>query len=653
MAHVSGRTRRQSRRSAIQQAVRDLVASPGRLPLLWGRRGFWQIRLRWLVAPVMLAGVAIGRGLGFRFAVVPIVIVAAASLAYNAIFAWIYSRLEARVRAEPRLDRLFTVLQVVADYLAMFLLIHFTGGAWSPLVVFLIFHVIIAAIQFSPGVAHLFAAWAAGGLWLLLFGETAGWLPRYAIVYQDQPMHFLDRPLYAAVMLLFFTAALFFTASMVSTVMARLRLGVEELAVTSNQLALANDKMNGLYAIVRSIGAERHLDPILATVTSALADVLEISAVAVKLLADDGKSLRYVATHGIPDHALDHKVIPLESSPTNRRVLAGDTVVLRGHANGADDALQEELTDLGLRSAALAPLKFEDRVIGTLGVYSNQADRFGRDDAPFLRLTAELVAIAIEDARVNEALEELMRERTQFMLEVAHNLRAPLSASLSNLELLRDGTFGGVNDTQVDHTRRIETRLRALHEMIGELLTIARLRDWSREIPDTRIDLRELAAGTELAFRDQAHGSGLRFTVVAQPDLPSVDSGANLLEQMMENLVSNAIKYTPRGGEVEVRIERGTSEDVRIVVRDTGIGIPLDEQDKLFREFFRASNAKQHSTAGTGLGLTLVKQTVERHRGRMKITSAEGNGTTIEIEIPIRQDEPEKAETDSGELGPN
>jgi signal transduction histidine kinase len=602
----------------------------------------------------MLAAVVIGRGLGFQFAVVPILSVAAASLVYNAVFAWIYSRYEPRLRAEPQLDRLFTVLQVVADYLAMFLLIHFTGGAWSPLVVFLIFHVIIAAIQFSPGVAHLFAAWAAGGLWLLLFGETAGWLPRFEIVFRGQPMHVLDRPLYAAIMLLLFTATLFITASMVSTIMARLRFGVEELAVTSNELALANDKMNGLYAIVRSIGAERRLDPILAEVTSELADVLEIPAVAVQLLAEDGKTLRYVATHGIPENVLGDKVTELGSSPLNRRILAGESVVLGGAAPGGGDGLQDELSGLGLCSAAMTPLKFEERVIGTLGVYSDEPGRFDRDDARFLRLAAELLAIAIEDARANEALEELMRERTQFMLAVAHNLRAPLSASLGMLDLLRDGDLGEVNEKQVDHAKRIDIRLRALHEMIGELLTIARLRDWSREIPDVVIDLGELAESTESVFRDQAAGNGVRLMVIAEPDLPKVDSGANLLEQMMENLVSNAIKYTPRGGEVEVRLARSGPDDIRIVVRDTGIGIPVGEQDKLFGEFFRASNAKKHSSAGSGLGLTLVKRTVERHRGRMSITSAEGDGTTIEIEIPIHRNSAESAALGStGELGPN
>jgi signal transduction histidine kinase len=105
----------------------------------------------------------------------------------------------------------------------------------------------------------------------------------------------------------------------------------------------------------------------------------------------------------------------------------------------------------------------------------------------------------------------------------------------------------------------------------------------------------------------------------------------------MDNLVSNAIKYTESGGKVEVRFARRDAETLEIKVTDTGIGIPEAEQAKLFQEFFRASNAKQHTTTGTGLGLALVKQTVERHHGELNLTSAEGKGTVVTILLPFQQ----------------
>ncbi len=151
------------------------------------------------------------------------------------------------------------------------------------------------------------------------------------------------------------------------------------------------------------------------------------------------------------------------------------------------------------------------------------------------------------------------------------------------------------------------------------------------------IDLEELAQHVKRTFEKQAAARKLRFAVVADPDLPKVDSGADLLEQIVENLVGNAIKYTSEGGSVDVLFSRHGADEVRFEVKDTGIGIPRDEQGKLFREFFRASNAKKFTSEGTGLGLALVKQSVERHRGRIELTSDEGHGTTVVIELPVRQ----------------
>ena len=125
--------------------------------------------------------------------------------------------------------------------------------------------------------------------------------------------------------------------------------------------------------------------------------------------------------------------------------------------------------------------------------------------------------------------------------------------------------------------------------------------------------------------------------MTAEPHLPLVASGVDLLGEMMENLLSNALKYTPEGGTVRVSFGKGEPGEVRIQVRDTGIGIPAKEQGKLFQEFFRAANAKRHSPAGTGLGLALVKQTVERHFGRIRVDSEEGRGTCVTIDLPVHR----------------
>jgi signal transduction histidine kinase len=625
---------------STRELMPEFVGGRSQLPKLWGRQGFWQIKLRWAVAPFMLAGLVIGHLLGFELPVVPIVLIAISSPLYNSVFALLFSRYRMRLEREPGLDRLFTVIEILTDYAAMFLLIYFTGGVSSPLVVFLIFHVIISAVQFSPATAFRFAGLAASGLWLLLLGQIMGWCKCDLISYRGIPISLMDRPVYAAVILLFFTATLFLTAAMVGKIMRSLRERVGDLADVTSELANANDKLRSLYAMVTAMGAEHHLGPVLTTVTAELAKATGVRGVAVKLLSDDGKSLRYVAAHGLPDELIREKIVFLDQSPLNERVIDGETLVEATIDENGALQLHQELSTLGIRSAVLAPLEVAGRVIGTLGFYSRTPGRFNENDTPFLKLAAELVAIAIDDARAFDEIEDLMRERTEFMLKVAHNLRAPLGASLSILDLLKDGYLGKLTEQQDEHLGRLDTRLRSLDQTVSELLALARTRDRSREIPDVVVDLVALASYTRKTFAEDAARKGLDFTVEAKENLPQVESGLNLLEQLMDNLVSNAIKYTPAGGTVEVAFSHPGSETVRITVQDTGIGIPLKEQGKLFSAFFRASNAKKTTTNGTGLGLALVKQTVERHNGEINVTSEEGKGTTVVIDLPARQPGP-------------
>ncbi len=615
----------------------ELAAGREGVPRLWRRRNAaWQIRLRWTVAPLMIAGALWGRWLGFEFPLVPIVAIAAATFLYNAVFALLLRRFRVRHSDDLGFDRLLANSGVTLDYAAVFLLIYFTGGVVSPLGIFLIFHVIIVAIQFTAGVAYAVAGVAAGGLWLFLAGQTAGWLDCPPIGFRGSSLDYLAQPTLVAVTLLFFTATLFITAGIVSRIVDRLRSRVGDLADATSRLARANDRLHGLYRMLSAIGAEKHMQPLLAAVTDELAEVVEVPAVAVKLLTEDGLALRYVAVNGLPREFVDSVQIQLEESAVNRRVIEGGSLAESSAGGYGRSPLGPHLEDRGFRWAVLAPLKVGERVIGTLGFYDRAARELDEDDRSFLQLAAELVAIAIDHAQAYEQIQGIMRERADFMLEVAHNLRAPLGASLGLVSLLLDGMLGELNSEQRDHLGRVQGRLSSLNETIGELLAIARTRDRSREIEDVVVDLAELARRTQALFERQAEAKNLRFLVSVDEGLPPVESGVGILDQIMENLVSNSIKYTPEGGSVDVRLERDGGEAVRISVSDTGIGIPESEQGRLFKDFFRASNARATTAYGTGLGLVFVQQAVARQGGTLELDSTEGEGTAVTVTLPTR-----------------
>jgi signal transduction histidine kinase len=633
---------------SIASLVREFAADGGVLQV-WGRSAAWQIKLRWFVPPLLVLGVLAGRLLGFESPAGPIFLLAGAILVYNLIFAGLYARGRRDPARERQRDRYYAILQVTLDYAAMFVLIFFTGGVASPAVCFFVFHVVIAGIQFRRSAAYLFAGIATVGLWTLLFLEQGDLLTPRHILFEGSGLTPRGTSTRMMVVLGFFSVSLLVVAAMTTQIMNRLRARVADLSRTTNRLALLNARFNSLYAMLRAIGKEQRLEPLLKTVTEEMATALNVRGLAVKLLSEDRKTVRFVATHGLPRHFVEKQIVQLAQSPLNRKVIEGETFVHGriGAAGGYE--LPEDLIAMGIQSVVFAPLVVEGRVIGILGAYHTLPDSFDRDDSSFFALAAELVAVAIENARSYEAIQLLMKERAKFMLKVAHNMRAPIGASLSMLELLTDEYFGQVPAEQREVLARVEHRLVALNRAIGELLAIGQARDRSVEIADVRVNLNQLAARIEQTFQAEAGSKGLHFHVEAPAGLPEVDSGGDLLAHILENLVSNAIRYTPGGGKVELSLGLGNDGEVRIIVKDTGIGIPASEQERLGTEFFRASNARAMDADGTGLGLAFVKQAVERHHGRMGMESTEGKGTTVTIDLPIRQAPREAGGRESGQ----
>jgi signal transduction histidine kinase len=224
-------------------------------------------------------------------------------------------------------------------------------------------------------------------------------------------------------------------------------------------------------------------------------------------------------------------------------------------------------------------------------------------------------------------------ERTWFMMKVAHNLRAPLAGMLSILEVVRDGYLGPINDDQSEYLRRLERRARTMLALVNELMALSRNRQ-RREVESGVTELAALARRVQRTFQDKAAEKRIGFQVSLSTDLPDVRGRLETVEQMLENLVSNAIKYTPADGSVEVRFARANGT-VRIEVSDTGIGIPAADRPKLFTEFFRAENAKAMEEVGTGLGLAIVKDIVDQLGGRIFMESEEGVGTIFVVHLPI------------------
>ena len=314
------------------------------------------------------------------------------------------------------------------------------------------------------------------------------------------------------------------------------------------------------------------------------------------------------------------------------------------------------------QSEIAVPLHKEGVVIGVLNIESPKQDAFSQDDVRLLSLLADQLSIAVENAALYErlrrhaaSLEETVNARTaelelaleqaraaeqlksQFVSDVSHELRTPLSNIRLYLDLMRRGK-----------TERYETYLRTLNRetdrlvvLIEDLLAISRI-DAGSVVPyPVQFDLNTLARGLVEDRRRLFADRGLKLEVLLKERLPKVNADERMISQVVANLMTNALNYTPAGGKVRLKtqIERDVSnrEWVVLSVADDGLGIEKDEQEHIFERFYRGKASRKMGTPGTGLGLSICKEVVERHGGRITLQSSPQRGSTFSVWLPTSQ----------------
>jgi signal transduction histidine kinase len=226
--------------------------------------------------------------------------------------------------------------------------------------------------------------------------------------------------------------------------------------------------------------------------------------------------------------------------------------------------------------------------------------------------------------------------KSKFVLMVTHELRSPVSVIRSLLRTMTAGYVGALREEQQDIIRRALLRADFLQALIDDLLDLAAgknemgLREQRTAV---RLDdvIRQVVERHETSARE--NHIALEFQLPKDSSI-MVQAGMEALDRIFNNLVSNAVKYTPGGGRVSVRLSREPGF-ARVVVSDTGIGIPEESLDHLFEEFYRAPNAKAQVKEGTGLGLAITKDLVARYGGQISVRSKVGQGTTFVVTLPL------------------
>jgi signal transduction histidine kinase len=558
--------------------------------------------------------------LGVGVPVRPLIVVGLAILAYNALL-WLGLW---RVRQAPEgnvvLATRLTHLELMLDWAAMLVLIHLTGGVESPLIIFFVFHIIVASLLFARVVAAVYAAAAVLLTTALALAEATGWIAHRHME------GFLPGEVFAETSYLVGILGSFALLGGVSFYLAsslaeRARSGEEKIAT--------------LYLGIQAVNSTLELGEVLRRLAEATAEAMDVHGVAVGLVDPTNTRIEEAAAFGLSEAYLAKGPVLLSHSPVHAEVvLSGRTVIVQGERDRRRLQYPAAANAERIHSMLFVPLRGKERVLGVVRAYSTRDRAFGPADARFLGAIAAQGALAVENAMAFGVLRKLEQDKSKFVRMVTHELRAPVAGADSILSLLLGGFLGPLDEKQREFMQRLVRRLDMLRMLIDDLLELAAGRVGVERGSPEEVQLLDVVRRVVDHLQPQVQEKRQVASLDAETDGQLlVRANPESLFRVLLNLIGNAVKYTPEGGAVVVRVGR-TGQQAVVAVSDTGIGIPAAALPQLFTEFFRAANAKSYAP-GTGLGLVIVKELVERMGGRISVESDEGQGTTFTVYLPL------------------
>lgn len=407
-------------------------------------------------------------------------------------------------------------------------------------------------------------------------------------------------------------------------------------------------------------------DKLVATVLRLLIDNLGYRRM-VLMLYDPQRQVAYRAhIEGAPSAAQEAVAgfeIPIHDDGT----LLGD-VLLRGRpvyvrdiervAARVSPPLLELARREGVTCFVAAPLKSSQRIMGFIA-----ADRGGEpcheQDVDLLMTTASQIAVAIDNAQAyqdleeltetleqrvqertrelqtaNEKLQELDRLKSAFVSIVSHELRTPMTSIKGYVENMLDGLTGGLSDRQSHYLTRVKYNVERLTRMINDLLDLSRIEAGRVELAVTPIPVAELVNEISESLLPLAQSKSIALHTATLGPPVSIMADRDKLHQILTNLVQNAVKFTPQGGDITIQTRRREDQVAEFCVADTGCGIPVEEQAKIFERFYRGESI-QAEQRGAGLGLAITKSLVELHGGKIWVESTPGRGSRFYFTMPL------------------
>lgn len=405
-------------------------------------------------------------------------------------------------------------------------------------------------------------------------------------------------------------------------------------------------EVSTLYTLAKQVTSSLELNTVLDSIANALKLSVNCRACSLFLLDKESQVLEIKAAAGVKLRWQKEATLKIGEGIAGKAAAEARSLYIPDtHQDSAFVTF-----DPAVRSLLVVPMISKDRVVGALCIDDDKPDAFSPDDGRLLTIAAAQAAVAIENAQLYESskrraeelakayheLQALDRMQQEFVQKVSHDLRTPLTFIKSYVELILEEAMGELNESQRNGLEIVARRADAMTGLINNILSLQQVE--MESLRPTRVSLAEVTTAVLESAEAAATKAGIVLKAEIPENLPPVRADRNYLEQVFDNLLGNAIKFSPNGGKITVCI-REMGEYLRVAVSDTGIGIANDQLERIFERFYQVSEHPTRRFGGSGLGLALVKETIEAHGGKVWAESQLGQGSTFFFTVPILKDE--------------
>ncbi|HEY1458817.1 MAG TPA: GAF domain-containing protein [Casimicrobiaceae bacterium] len=419
----------------------------------------------------------------------------------------------------------------------------------------------------------------------------------------------------------------------------------KELEGRTAELTQSVGEMRALGEVGQAVSATLDLETVLRTIVSRANELAAMQGCAIYEYDGQSAEFHLRTADGLPDElvaALRADPIRKGEGALGQLAVVGEPVQVTDIVDGRvyQSRVREILLRLGYRSLLAVPLQRENDLLGGLVVNRMTAGEFAPEIIALLQTFASQSALAIQNARLFREIEDKSRQlevasehKSEFLANMSHELRTPLNAIIGFSEVLAEKMFGEVNDKQAEYLADILDSGRHLLSLINDILDLSKIEAGRMELNLSEFSLPSAIDNTLMLLRERAHRRDIALACTIDDGLGSIQADERKVKQVVLNLLSNALKFTPEGGRIDVRAARrnGCAE---IAVTDTGVGIAPDDQAAVFEEFRQVGTASK-KVEGTGLGLAISRKFIELHGGRIWVESTLGEGSTFAFTLPL------------------